>query len=510
MQGLFGLLLAAMTASVGYLIAFERGRSRLRAWREAAAAVGLTGVSEASSFGIPTGVEGKADPLVVRLGSYRRGKTERGTRIEIGGLGHGGLVDVRAEGVGSRLAKVFGDREIALGDADFDDVAYVQGTAAMARAVLGADARRGLRALLAGSFSEAPGLKELTVRTTLLDGHLRVEIRDRVFEDVQSRLPAIARQLLAVGRLLVRPDDVALRIAENTRCESLASVRLVNLETLATEYPQHAATRPTLVAALDDPSPEVQLHAAIGVGPDGRETLLRLARRDDVPEKVVVRAIAALGVHFPEDLAAEALRHTRESGRLQIARACIDRLAVSGAATYVQDLASLLSSTTLDLAAAAAGALGSVASDTSENALVGALGSPEGEVRLVAVASLGRMGSALAVAPLHTCGAGHPFDPPLRSAIRQAVAAIQSRIAGASPGQLTLATDDVGQVSLADTDAAGQVSLASERETSAAAPEIYEAAGTAPDAVAGQPDAGRRLQEHARRAQLEPDGSTRR
>ena len=256
-----------------------------------------------------------------------------------------------------------------------------------------------------------------------------------------------------------------MRIAENFADERLASVRMVNLDTLATEYPQHPVTRSVLAAALDDPSPEVQLRAAIVLGADGHDALLRLARRDDVDETVVIRAIATLDAHYPEHLAIETLHRTCESGRLQVARACIDRLALSGAARCVQDLATLLSSTSLDLAAAAAHALGSVANQTAEDALVGALGSPAGEVRLAAVVSLGRIGSALAVAPLQACGADHRFDASLRSAIRQSVATIQSRIAGASPGQLTLAAEEVGQVSLADTDARGQVSLVARPET---------------------------------------------
>jgi hypothetical protein len=507
MQGLFGLIAVAMAASVGFLVAYERSRSRLRAWRETAAAVGLTDVSESSYFGIPNGIEGRAGPLVVRLESYRHGRYEHGTRVEIGGLGHAGLVDVRAEGVGSQFAKVFGDREVALGDADFDRVAYIQGSPAMVRAVLGADARRALGPLFSGHFSEGPGVNARTVRAVLTDSRLRVDIRERAFDDLGARTPAIVRELVAVGQLLVRPADVAARIAENVRAERLASVRLVNLETLATEYPQHPVTKPALAAALDDPSPDVQLRAAIALGPGGHDALLRLARRDDVEETVVIRAIAALDDGYPEDLAAETLRRTCESGRLQVARACVGRLAASGAEAHVQDLAALLSSTSVDLAVAAATALGSVADQAAEDALVAALGSPAGEVRLAAVASLGRIGSALAVAPLHACGADHRFDAPLRSAIRQSVATIQSRITGASPGQLTLAADEVGQVSLAGTDARGQVSLVAQPWTPEAADAAQEATGIAPDAAAGQPADRHQVQERARRAQLETGGA---
>jgi hypothetical protein len=501
MEGLFGLIAVAMTASVAFLIAFERSRSRLRAWRETASAVGLTDVSESSFFGIPKRIEGHAGPLVVSLESYRHGKSEHGTRVEVGGLGHSGLVDVRAEGVGSQLAKVFGDREVALGDADFDRAAYVQGGPSMVRAVLGADARRALGPLFSGHLAEGPGVKARTVRTMLTDSRLRVEIREHAFDELDARMPAIVRELVAVGRLLVRPDDVAVRLAQHARDERLASARLVNLDTLVTEYPQHAVTRPALAAALDDPSPEVQLRAAIALGVGGHDALLRLGRRDDVEEAVVIRAIAALDARYPEDVAVERLHRACESGRFRVARACIDRLAASGSARHVQDLAPLLSSTSHDLAAAAANALGSVADDTAEHALAGALGSPAGEVRLAAVASLGRIGSALAVAPLHACGADHRFDVPLHSAIRQAVATIQSRIAGASPGQLSLAADEVGQVSLADTEASGQLSLVSRAETAEAASGVQEATVPAPDAAARLVDDRRRMQEHARRAQ---------
>jgi molecular chaperone DnaK (HSP70) len=50
-------------------------------------------------------------------------------------------------------------------------------------------------------------------------------------------------------------------------------------------------------------------------------------------------------------------------------------------------------------------------------------------------------------------------DKRLRSAARQAVARIQSRRVGASPGQLSLASDEAGQLSLADEDPKGQLSL---------------------------------------------------
>ena len=180
MQGLFGLVCGR----------HRPPRSPFSSRSNGAAAACVPGATPRQPSGSPTcpsprtsasrpALEGHAGPLVVGLESYRRGKYEHGTRVEIGGLGHAGLVDVRAEGVGSQFAKAFGDREIALGDADFDRVAYVQGSPSMVRAVLGADARRALGPLFSGHFAERPGVSARTVRTILTDSRLRVDIREQ-------------------------------------------------------------------------------------------------------------------------------------------------------------------------------------------------------------------------------------------------------------------------------------------------------------------------------------------
>ena len=78
------------------------------------------------------------------------------------------------------------------------------------------------------------------------------------------------------------------------------------------------------------------------------------------------------------------------------------------------------------------------------------------------------MGGAAAVAPLRTMAARFPFDLGLRRASRQAIAAIQSRLTGATPGQLSLADGGSGQLSLAEESADGRVSIADEVPAAAA------------------------------------------
>lgn len=78
------------------------------------------------------------------------------------------------------------------------------------------------------------------------------------------------------------------------------------------------------------------------------------------------------------------------------------------------------------------------------------------------------MGSAAAVPPLRELASEHPFDLGLRRASRQAIAQIQSRLVGVAPGQLALAGSESGQLSLAEENAQGWVSLEGEVPTEAA------------------------------------------
>ena len=96
------------------------------------------------------------------------------------------------------------------------------------------------------------------------------------------------------------------------------------------------------------------------------------------------------------------------------------------------------------------------------------------DLRIAAAIALGRVGSTAAVLPLKQTAERFSSDPQLSQATRQAIAEIQSRIPGASPGQLSLAGAEVGQLSLAQaeagqlslsTDSVGQLSISDTEET---------------------------------------------
>ena len=96
------------------------------------------------------------------------------------------------------------------------------------------------------------------------------------------------------------------------------------------------------------------------------------------------------------------------------------------------------------------GARGAVA---SEDAILAALLCPLDGVRIAAARALGRAGTADAVRDLLAVSESGPGE--LRRAARQAIAEIQSRLPGASPGQLSLAGGEAGALSLAENVAEG-------------------------------------------------------
>jgi hypothetical protein len=337
----------------------------------------------------------------------------------------------------------------------------MQGSTALVRAVFNAETRGALRELLEGRLwvEHAEGGREFRARTHLSDNQLIVEIREPLFSSFLPCVPAALKQLVKLGQQLARPEDLAERIAINAKEDPVPGVRIANLITLASEFPTHAATRPAQQQALADPAAEVRLRAAITLGPDGRSILLELAQRHDTPENIAVRAIAALGTDFPPDRLLSLLREAAGAGRMSVAKACADMVGRNGRLEGVTDLCRVLMSTRSELAVAAAEALGMLGSATAEPSLIAALESETEEVRTAAAAALARCGSSHSVQPLRHCAGAHPLDGSLRRATRQAIAEIQARLTGASPGQLSLAEETTGRISLAEEDQRGRLSL---------------------------------------------------
>jgi HEAT repeat protein len=433
-------------------------RPRARAWRAAARVLGLKDLSEP----MPSSLAGWSGARQVCF-EYSGEGNGRGTWLVL--AGDSGIT-LRPETRELRAWKALGNSEIQIGDPAFDDEFYIEGgRTEVLRAVLDVETRAALRELFKGPLQPSRGLGSLSVAVRIVQGELLVQLRDADYVGQPARLVEAVKELLEVAARLDQPPDLAARIAENTRREPEWRVRLENVSLLAEKFPHHAATREALEAARSDPRPEVRLAAALASGEDGPATLLEIASLRSWDEACVARSIALLGKHITPGNAEEVLSHALRSRQLKTIRACLRCLGQAGGPKAIKALAKVLIVEGDELAAAAAEALGASGHPAAEAPLLEALARGRSvDVRVAAAAALGHVGSAAAVLPLKELGARGGADASERRAARQAIAEIPSRLYGASPGQLSLAEEDAGALSLAGDDPAGRVSLAEEGE----------------------------------------------
>jgi HEAT repeat protein len=436
---LLSLLAGCLYSLAGIRLQRWHQRGALNAMREAAVACGLHPEESSTPPGFfRARLKARAEPLEVKIEQVYQGNgASFGISVAVPGPpGFSGVRIVR-ETERPRSA-----HEIEIGDEPFDSAFYLQGPTRLLHALLDAEVRHLLISVNAESRFEIVG------------GELRASVVHRY------QTAEILRLLLEIGQRFAQPLDALQRLASNATSDPDAGVRLGNLLVLAREEPGNPVAVEALRAACLDPSPEIRLRAAQELGAEGRKVLLELAE-SEVNDTWSARAVSALGRNLPFDLAATLLNVALRRRRLLTAHACLEALGRSGSAETIHLLAKVLAREEGNLAAAAALALGRTGSPAAESPLIGALQHESTEVLTAAANALGEVGTAAAVLPLKEVTKRSSHHPELLRATRQAIAAIQSRFPGASPGQLSLSGADVGQLSLIPA-GAGQLSLASD------------------------------------------------
>ena len=321
------------------------------------------------------------------------GPEEKETRAEIKLLVAPEFVDVKV-----RPQRTAGD--IPAGDPGFDDAFTLEGPTLNLLALLDSNTRRHMRAVsAAGRLEISPGRIEAVLSEDAL-------------------LSKILPSLLGIAKRLSTPIDLQRSLVENVKRDFESGARLQNLLFLIRELPGYPGTEEAIRAACSDWSSPVRLQAAKALGYEGREILLALAHRLE-DDGISAEAVSSLDREMPSDQAKTLLARAASLGHPRTALACVQVL--------------------------------------DEESLIQTLQHESGDIRIAAANELGDMGSAAAVLPLQEAAERFPLDRKLRHATRQAIAEIQSRAEGASPGQLSLATDG-GELSLAH-DPAGQLSL---------------------------------------------------
>jgi HEAT repeat protein len=271
-------------------------------------------------------------------------------------------------------------------------------------------------------------------------------------------LPDLLPHLLEIAQRFAQRADVVPTLAKSAHRDPEAKVRLQNLLLLVHEFPKDPRTTEALLTACSDPNVQVRFRAALELGgPKGRKVLMKIAEsaQDDACSAEAV-TILRRELDFKRLRAVLMLALSRR--QIKTAVACLEALGHSGEATAVPILAKVLAREKNELATTAARALGATGSPAAEPPLLQALERDQEDLRVAAAEALGRVGTAAAVLPLKEASERSWLDQELRRAARQAIAEIQSRAQGASPGQLSLAGMEAGQLSLAQE--GGELSLA--------------------------------------------------
>ncbi len=430
---IFALALPALfsaTLAGSFVLA---NRQRLRFWQKIAVSCGLQVEEISSTRAWHSWLKARAGPLEVRLVAPLR--RDYSCWIVIVAPGPPGFSGVRIRSESTRL----GRHEIEIGDDPFDAAFYVLGPMRLLFALLDMETRR----LLMSVNAESETLE-------IVGGELRVKTYN-------NQIDLLLPLLLDIGRRFAQPLDAAQRLAENARQDPDIEVRLRNLLLLIREFPAEPATLEVLRTACADKSPRIRLRAAKELGAEGREVLLEMAEAtaDDL---LSAEAVSLLGRDLPVERTRAILLQALRKRLHRTACACLDTLGHSTAAEDVETLVKVLTREKSELAAAAATALGSTGSPAAEPPLILALQAEHQDLQVAAANALARVGSTAAVLPLKELAEHTSHHPEIRKAARQAIAEIQSRLSGASPGQLSLAGVEAGQLSLAQTEA-GQLSL---------------------------------------------------
>jgi HEAT repeat protein len=404
----------------------DRGMGK--AWHRAGKKLGLSGPGVLFALQL----EGAIGPFSVRV-------TAEGekTRIVIHDERPAALSGLHWRTNGYQVAP---DR-VATGDRLFDDQVAVHGDRVVVTAFCSASRRRSILRATTGEGSFENGVLVLDLPTRFV---------------TTPALVSAVRAAVALAYRMAAPRSLAASLATSARRDLVPAVRLNCLERLCESFPQ--AAHPVLRAAMRDPDGAVRLQAAIALGAEGRTALLGLAKDTRLDETIQARAVATLD-RVPVQELSRILARAMSRSRRAVALAVVTALGDSGTGSAVASLAPLVAAADPKIRLSAIRALGATDEPAAQDALIKALDSDASGAREAAAQALGALGGVTAVAPLRAAVDAHPLDLGLRRIARRAIEAIQTRAAGAAPGQLSVMDDaGAGGLSLVASDA-GQLTL---------------------------------------------------
>jgi hypothetical protein len=410
---------------------------------------------------VALGPGGTAEQMTALLQQCAPGHATRVDLYQDSGGGdnpeHG--VELTVEGVEPAVSMAradAGEGSGITGDPELDVLVRMDACPATARAVLDGPARESIRGLLRGTVRIA----QLWIES----GRITVRVSATGFTGEHPGLASVARSLGALAAKIAPPHDPVPRLVSIALRDPQPAVRLNALNALTGDFSTDPRTTAAVREALDDRSTPVRLAAAQAAGADGRATLIAVATDPLVEDTYAATAITALGGALPldriEGLVGEA---SGPPNRPATTTALLAALGRNPDARAFDVLVRLVRNMHHTFAVAAVNALVAIPRPRAEAVLIETATAPDRWRRpwvAAAVHALAAHGTADAVLTLKEVAARH--GGAIASDARQAIAEIQSRLAG-SRGSLALAGAEEGTLSFA-TDESGQVSIARPEE----------------------------------------------
>jgi HEAT repeat protein len=310
---------------------------------------------------------------------------------------------------------------------------------------------------VAGSEVVALALLDRTARDMVFDAVARrgVEVAEgKVFLGLQKLAPekaatAIERGLRLARRLQSPQDGLVAALARNAIRDPSPEVRLRNLELMQEHYSDDEITRSTCRQLAGAEPSQLSLEAGIFLGEEGVETVCGIARNQELPEDVRVRAVEHLAQVQDNEQVTILLERLLDEDSEPLRLAAIRSLGRLGYRPVLARLEAMTATADPQTAVALIEALAMVGGPDSERCLIRQLAARDTQVRVAAIRALAEIGTPQAVEPLQELTGS--IVPVLRRTSHLAIAAIQGRLIGADRGQVSLAAldDETGQLSIA-------------------------------------------------------------
>jgi HEAT repeat protein len=327
--------------------------------------------------------------------------------------------------------------DILIGDPLFDDTVEAHGEPSVVLARLDEAVRKKVRRLVSDGGR-------------LENGELVWHAPTRY---LSHEIPQALRMLLDLADEIssLEGGGICPRLARNACQDSVSGVRLWNLLALQEQFPLSREAREASRQGLEDVSPWVRLSAARFLREGEGPALESLVRDPAVPDHAAAEAVALLAARGPAGEVGSLLVATLKARSGETRRQAIEELGRLRHAPAFGPLVVLLQRSDPGTAAAAAQALGALGDLRAQHALVEGVKAEARELRLAAARVLAKVGGVGVVEPLSALLESRGLDAESRRTILDAIAAIQSRLAGAEAAQLSLVTSvrERGRLTLA-------------------------------------------------------------